>query len=673
MKPYVLIVDDSLTIRMDLKDAFVQTEFEPLLCDTIECARKNISLYEISLVILDVQLPDGDGIEFMKELKSNSKTASVPVLCLSSEAEVKDRARGLSTGADDYVGKPYETSYVIARAHELVRARASAQTRKTPAVLVIDDSVTYREAVKSTLEASGYSVVLAETGEEGLRRALEVLPDAIVVDGQLPGIDGSTVIRRVRSDSIIRSTPCILLTAAHGEQDEFNALEAGADAYIHKNEEMPVLMARLGAILKAGRSAASIHFEKSLLAPKKILVVDDSLTYIHEISDLLREDGYDVVTAASGEECLALLNVQIVDCILLDRIMPGISGEETCRNIKVMPAWRDIPVLILTAHEGAEAMLDGFNAGADDYISKSSETQTLKARLRAHLRRKQFEDENRQIREELLKKEVEASEARANRELAETRARLLEELEHTNKELESFSYSVSHDLRGPLTGIISYSELLLEECGNTLNADGMDYLKKVLASATRMRELITGLMDLSQVTKKELQFTDVDLSEIVMSLAEEMRNKEPSRSAEFVIARNVYVHGDSRLLRAVLMNLLSNAWKFTLKNEKARIEFGVVDKSGVRVYFVKDNGDGFDMANVGKLFGAFQRLHSEKEFQGTGIGLATVQRIIRRHGGRIWAEGVVKEGATFYFTLSDTKAREQNIDADIAKFRTSAR
>ena len=224
MKPGVLIVDDSLTVRMDLGEAFLSAGFANTFCATLADARSALSTTRFSLIILDVLLPDGDGIEFLHEIRTAPGTAGTPVMLLSSELEVKDRVRGLKTGADEYVGKPYDQSYVVARALELLRKKepGSADERLTT-VLIIDDSPTFREELKSVLESSGYSVVTAGTGEEGLRVAVDVRPAAIVVDGVLPGIDGATVISRIRTDAALRRTPCILLTASEELSGELRA------------------------------------------------------------------------------------------------------------------------------------------------------------------------------------------------------------------------------------------------------------------------------------------------------------------------------------------------------------------------------------------------------------------------------------------------------------------
>ena len=225
------------------------------------------------------------------------------------------------------------------------------------------------------------------------------------------------------------------------------------------------------------------------------------------------------------------------------------------------------------------------------------------------------------------------------------------QLESANQELGAFAYSVSHDLRAPLRAIDGFSQVLLEDHGERLEDPGRDALGRIRAAAARMARLIDDMLKLSRVTRADLQRARVDLSEMARGVASELVRREPGRRVEIRIADGVLVVGDPSLLRLVLENLLDNSLKFTSKTEEARVEFGVEQQNGGPVYYVRDNGAGFDAAYAGKLFGAFQRLHSEAEFPGTGIGLATVQRIVHRHGGRVWAEGAVDGGAIFRFTL----------------------
>ena len=666
MNQGVLIVDDSLTVRMDLGEAFESVGFTTRLCETVSAARDSLAGDTFHVIVLDVLLPDADGIEFLKELKANPETARIPVILLSSEVEVRDRIRGLKTGADEYVGKPYDAAYVVARARELVRRDEPLPASESMTVLVIDDSPTYREEMKSALESRGYSVLTAGTGEDGLRIAVDSRPGAIIVDGFMPGIDGATVVRRIRQDAVLRRTPCILLTASEERTDEVRALDAGADGYVRKDDDIAVILARLAAVLRSAAPPLATSPTSSLLGPKKILAVDDSETYLQSLGEQLRCEGYDVALARSGEEALDLLAVQQADCILLDLIMPGLSGHDTCRRIKSSPLLRDIPLMMLTAREEREAMIEGINAGADDYIAKSSDFEVLRARLRAQLRRKQFEDENRHIREELVHKEVEAAEARAARALAEARAVLLADLEdknaqlaRANTELESFSYSVSHDLRAPLRAIDGFSHALLDGWSDKLDDQGKKYLAYVRESAQQMAQLIDDLLEMSRVTLGDIRRNRVDLTALARHVVHELQLAEPGRQVELIIDDEMFADGDTRLLGLVLQNLLGNAWKFTAKcKHAAKIEFGQRMENGQVVYRISDNGAGFDMKYAAKLFGVFQRLHSSTDFEGSGIGLATVHRIVQRHGGRVWAEGQVDRGATFHFTLRRSAPKE---------------
>jgi PAS domain S-box-containing protein len=758
MRPRVLIADDSLTVRMDISEALQSAGFDTVLCADLRSAREALAREGCALVVLDILLPDGDGLDFLKELRSSPATAQIPVLLLSTEAEVKNRVRGMGAGADEYIGKPYDLGQVVARARALTRADSSDAVGSGRRVLLIDDSVTFRKELKLSLEAAGYSVREAATGEEGLALAAADRPDAVIVDGMLPGIDGATVVRRLKSDVTLRSTPCLLLTAAEGTNDELRAFEAGADAYVRKSEDLGVILVRLAALLR-GAIVAGGETNPSLLGPKRLLAVDDSITYLQELGSQLRQEGYDVVLATSGEEALELLEVQPVDCILLDLIMPGLSGQDTCRRIKQRVEWRNIPLVMLTARDDRDGMIEGINAGADDYIAKSADFDVLKARLRAQLRRKHFEDENRRIREQLVRRETEArfqrlihsniigvilgdiggrltdandtfltmlgysraelesgklrwdeqtpSEWREQTKTAveqlrsvgsatpyeneyfrkdgsrlptmvglvlmedsdtvvgfvldRTEHRLAEEklkryavaLEESNRELESFSYSVSHDLRAPLRHVQGYIELLTREtAASQLSDEAQRYLQTITAASIEMGQLIDDLLAFSRMNQVTLHESHVELDGLVQATVRDLETATQGRNIDWNIAPLPEVIGDPAALKQVLVNLIGNAVKYSRPRDPAQIEIGCAgEEDGRVILFVRDNGVGFDMQYAHKLFGVFQRLHRADEFEGTGIGLAIVQRVIARHHGRVWAEGTLDRGATFYFTL----------------------
>jgi light-regulated signal transduction histidine kinase (bacteriophytochrome) len=226
------------------------------------------------------------------------------------------------------------------------------------------------------------------------------------------------------------------------------------------------------------------------------------------------------------------------------------------------------------------------------------------------------------------------------------------ELEFSNQELEAFCYSVSHDLRAPLRGIDGFSQLLVEDFADKLPDEGKTYLSRIRSATHNMGELIEGLLNLSRVARGTLERKKIDLTELAKHVVSDLQHRDPARSVETSIWEGMTVEADPRLVRAILENLIGNSWKFTARTAKARIEIGALHDGARVTFFVRDNGAGFDMAYADKLFREFQRLHPTKDFSGTGIGLATVQRIVVRHGGRVWADAKVGQGAVFFFTLS---------------------
>jgi len=384
----------------------------------------------------------------------------------------------------------------------------------------------------------------------------------------------------------------------------------------------------------------------------KILVVDDERLYIDMLVELL-QDSYKVVVAKDGEQAIRrAIEVPPPDLILLDCLMPGLDGLEVCRILKKTPETSKVPIIFLTIKSDVADEINGFSAGAVDYIRKPLSPPIVKARVSTHLalanQRQSLEQLVKERTKEISKLHQQAvvSAEQLERHVKERTA----ELEAVNHELESFSYSVSHDLRAPLRSIDGFSLALVESYQAILDEQGMDYLNRIRSASQRMRELINDLLDLSKVSRCPLNQTPVDLTNLAQAVVQHLQN-DTTKPLAVSIQNGMQARGDFRLLRVVLENLLGNACKFTVRNPSPSVQFGCRQENDGDVFFVKDNGVGFDPEYAHKLFKPFQRLHDISEFEGTGIGLATVNRIIQRHGGKVWANSILGQGAEFNFTL----------------------
>ena len=392
----------------------------------------------------------------------------------------------------------------------------------------------------------------------------------------------------------------------------------------------------------------------------KILVVDDQPENLLAAEAVLESLGQEVVRAQSGREALRHLLADDFAVILLDVMMPEMDGFETASLIRQRERSRATPIIFITAlGRSEEHIFRGYDVGAVDYLTKPVVPEILRSKVAVfvELARKNallqhhaelLEKKNRELED--ANTQLRRAEDEINR-LNHRLERRVVELSEVNRELDAFGYTVSHDLRAPLIRMDGFSRALEEEYSGQLDEQGKLYLHRVRSSSQKMCQLVDDLLNFSRVSRLEIHPEVVDLSEMARGIAAELEARDPDRHAEFVIAPQSAVTGDPALLRIVLMNLFENAWKFTRRKETARIEFGVAHDGGTEAYFLKDDGAGFDPAYLQKLFRPFERLHPSAEFEGTGIGLATVERIVKRHGGRVWAEGAVDCGATIYFTL----------------------
>jgi signal transduction histidine kinase len=395
--------------------------------------------------------------------------------------------------------------------------------------------------------------------------------------------------------------------------------------------------------------------------PVRILLVDDQQDNLLSAEAVLESLGQQIVKAESGREALRQLLHHDFAVILLDIMMPGMDGFETATLIRQRERSRHTPIIFLTALGRSEDHIrQGYNLGAVDYMMKPFVPEILRSKVSVFVELNRKSQLLQQQSELLERRNSELQEAIGRSRQAEEEIKALnrhlekqiKQLAEVNHELEAFSYTVSHDLRGPLGRIAGFSQALLESYSASVDDKGRTYLERIETSSRGMCDLVEALLNFSRLTRMEVRLTEVDLSGIMHQLAAELQAREPERSVKVTIAPGATAWGDPELLQAVLQNLLDNAWKFTRKHASATIEFGVVMAGGEPVYFLRDDGAGFDMRYHDKLFSPFQRLHSTKGFEGTGIGLATVERIVQRHGGRIWAESEVERGATFFFTLS---------------------
>ncbi|MFA7419145.1 MAG: response regulator [Melioribacteraceae bacterium] len=427
----------------------------------------------------------------------------------------------------------------------------------------------------------------------------------------------------------------------------------------------------------------------------KLLIVDDKQENLYLLESLLNASGYETVSAKNGAEAYGLALKDKFDLIVSDILMPIMDGFTFCRECKKNNYLKNIPFIFYTAtYTDPKDEVFALSLGADRYIIKPQEPDVFLEIVNGVLQnvvRKEYtaietadmpeevmlkeynitlirklEDKMRQTEEneKKLKEYVkELEDSLLERQKAEEEIKKLnEELENRveertaqlktiNQELEAFSYSVSHDLRAPLRALNGFAKILLEDHSDSFNSEAAGLLNSIIANAKKMSQLIDDLLSFSRLIRQEIKYSEVDMFSMAKSVFQELILGRDSQKIEFQLNNIPKAFSDPSMIRQVWINIISNAIKFSSLREKQIIEIGSRQEGNESVYYVKDNGVGFDMAYNSKLFSVFQRLHSLKDFEGTGVGLAIVQRIIHRQNGRVWAEGKVDEGATFYFSI----------------------
>ncbi len=542
-------------------------------------------------------------------------------------------------------------------------------------ILVVDDASTNLQLLTNLLTKQGYTVYPASDGELALAFVRSTLPDLVLLDIRMPGIDGFEVCRRLKADERTRAIPVIFISILEDERDKANAFQAGAVDYITKPFQVEEVLARVRIHLNLRELTE--HLEQKVMERTEALrsanarlqhelaerkqVEDELARHRDHLEELVQERAAELESARNkARQYLDIAGVILVaidadsrvtminqkGCEVLQRTSADIIGKNWFETFVPEHSRRDVS-------DGFRRLMRGV-LEPTDYFENPVLTQGGEERLVAWNNTLLRDDEGNisgtlSSGEDITeRRQTEKQIIRLNQNLQHRAAAL----EAANNELEGFTYSVSHDLRAPLRHIDGFLELLQKKARTTLDEQARHYMDAISEAAKKMGQLVDDLLSFSRMGRHTPSFQKVALDTLVRDILHEFKPDTASRKIDWRIGKLPMVSGDEAMLRTVLVNLISNALKFTRPREKARIEIGwLSDQTAETAIYVRDNGVGFDMAYADKLFNVFQRLHRAEEFEGTGIGLANVRRIIARHGGRTWAEGAPDQGATFCFAL----------------------
>jgi two-component system sensor histidine kinase/response regulator len=454
-------------------------------------------------------------------------------------------------------------------------------------ILIAEDSQTQAEQLRYHLSSRGYAVTVTRNGKQALASAVQSTPAMIITDVVMPEMDGYTLCKEIKSSPTLKDVPVVLLTSLSGPQDIVRGLECGADSFLRKPYDDTYLVSRVEYIL------TNVELRKS------------------------------------------------------ERLQVGVRLQFGGQTHFITAEKQQILDLLISTYEGAVRINEELEIKQQELLEAKD---TLEARVAE--RTTELAGANERLQTELAeRKRAEDQVKELNQDLERRVAERTAQLGIANKDLEAFSYSVSHDLRAPLRRVNGFAHILVQNHSVELTPDAQQHLKHIQEGTQKMGRMIEDLLNLARLDRRSMAFETTPLRPLVDSVVQDLKSETAERDIEWRIGSLSAVTCDPGLLRQVFANLLSNAVKYTRPRGRAVIEVGESRIEGQTVIFVRDNGAGFDPKYADKLFGVFQRLHTDREFEGTGIGLATVERIIRKHGGRVWAEAETNKGATFHFSL----------------------